>query len=101
MIINQIEGFREKQNKLPSALQDFESAELKELDRELSAVLEEIYLHRPKNVDEFRSLMGFFLDLLVVSDGGVDPRIVSRIEELTRYAITLARPRRKHLRIVE
>lgn len=101
MITDQIKNFREKQEKLPSALQDFESAELKALDFELSAILEEIYSHKPEDMGEFRSLMEFFLDLLVANDCGADPRIVSRIEELTDYAVTLVPPKCKNLRIVE
>ena len=101
MILNQIKSFRDKQKRLSDALQDFEGAELKALDAEMSAILEGIYAHCPKNMGEFRSLMEFFLDLLVVGDGGGDPRIISRIEELTDYALTLVPPKTKHLRIVE
>lgn len=100
MIIDQIKSFREKQEKLPSALQNFESADLKALDTDLTAILEVIYSHKPRNMCDFRSLMEFFLDLLVASDCGADSRIVSRIEELTYYAVTLVPPKRKHLRII-
>lgn len=101
MILANIKSFRDKQKKLSDALQEFEGAELKTLDAEMSAILEEIYAHSPKNMGEFRSLMAFFLDLLVVGDGGRDPRIISRIEELADYALVLVPPKTKHLRIVE
>ena len=101
MILTTIKSFRDKQKRLPDALQDFEGAELKALDAEMSAILEEIYAHRPNNMGEFRSLMEFFLDLLVFGDGGRDPRIISRIEELTDYAVTFVPPKGKHLRFVE
>lgn len=100
MIIKQIESFKEKQANLPSALQDIESPELKALDTDLSALLEEIYSYEPKNMGEFRSLMEFFLDLLAVSGGG-DARIVSRIEALTHYIITIVPPTAKYPHMVE
>lgn len=101
MILTKIKSFRDKQKRLSDALQDFEGAELKALDAEMSVILEEIYAYSPKNMGEFRSLMEFFLDLLAAGDGGVDPRIISRIEELTDYAVTLVPLNGKHLRFVE
>ena len=100
MIANHIKRFREKQEILPELLKDLESSELRTLDAEMSRLLEEIFAHCPANVDEFRCLMEFFLDLLVLSDPGGDRRVISRIEELTTYTTNFCSPSMHGRRVV-
>lgn len=101
MVHDLLKRFQEKQTLLPDLLKDLDSADLKALDAELSVMLEQIFTHHPQSVNEFRSLMKFFLDLLVVSDGGGDHRIILRMEELVEQAITISTKSGRGLRVAE
>lgn len=82
MVSIMVETFREMQLRLADTIEQYETPEFKVLDGNIAAVFQDLYRHAPRNVDEARTLIDFFLDIIQNNDAGDNIHLIERVRAI-------------------
>lgn len=77
-----VEQFREMQLALAGTIEQYETPEFKALDSRIASTFDTIYRHEPRNVDEARTLVGLFLELIENNDAGDSIHLIERVRTI-------------------
>ncbi|AOF91596.1 hypothetical protein BSY16_305 [Sinorhizobium sp. RAC02] len=83
MVDVMVEEFREIQLRIAEKLEQHETPEFKALDGRIASVFNAIYRHVPRNAEETRTMVGFFLDIIENNDTGDNVHLIARVRTLT------------------
>ena len=82
MVAVMVRQFREMQLRLVETLEHYETQDFKALDSRIASVFNAIYRHAPRNDQEARTMMDFFLDIIKDNDAGDNLHLISRLRML-------------------
>ncbi len=82
MVSVMVEQFREMQLALAGTIEQYETPEFKALDSRIASTFDAIYRHEPRNVDEARTLVGLFLELIENNDAGDSIHLIERVRTI-------------------
>ena len=82
MVSSMVETFHDMQLRLARTLEDYDTPEFKALDGSIAAVFQTIYRHEPRNAEEARTMVDFFLDLIATNDAGDNIHLIDRVRAI-------------------
>lgn len=82
MVSGMVETFRDMQLRLAGTLEEYETPEFKALDGNIATVFQTIYRHDPRNAEEARTMVDFFLDLIATNDAGDNIHLIDRVRAI-------------------
>ena len=92
MVSIMVETFREMQLRLADTIEQYETPEFKALDGDIAAVFHDLYRHAPRNAEEARTLVGFFLDIIENNDAGDNLHLIERVRAIVDDCPGSSRP---------
>lgn len=82
MVAGMVEQFREMQLLLAETLENYETPEFRALDGRIASVFDAIYRHEPEDVEEARTIVGLFLDIIESNDAGDNIHLIGRVRTI-------------------
>lgn len=82
MVFGMVETFREMQLRLSETLEHYETPEFRALDGGIATVFQTIYRYEPRNGEEARTMVDFFLDLIATNDAGDNRHLIDRVRTI-------------------
>jgi hypothetical protein len=82
MVSIMVEEFREMQLLLAETIALYETPEFKTLDGRVARIFDTIYRHEPRDIDEARAMLLFFLDIIEDNDSGDSLHLITRMRTI-------------------